>query len=73
MKKHKTNEYVAGHTTQHNIPDIMTKGMSVYLKDSSEETSEETRTTDDNNIDAGEKNILESRLGIEDGDDLDGL
>ena len=51
----------------------MTKGMSVYLKDSSEETSEETRTTDDNNIDAGEKNILESRLGIEDGDDLDGL
>jgi hypothetical protein len=67
MRKQKTNEYVAARATQHNIPDIITKGMSIYLK----ETLEETLTTED---DDGETGIAsESAMGIEDNDDLEGL
>jgi hypothetical protein len=65
-KKQKTNEYVAGRTTQHNIPEAITKGMSLYLKETLEETL--TGTMDDD----GEVGIA-SVMGIEEGDDLEGL
>ena len=65
IKKQKPNKYVARCKTQHNIPDTMTKGFSIYLK----EPSEETLTMEDND---SEESIA-FRMGIEDGNDFEGL
>ena len=60
MKEEKTNQFVAGRTTKHNIPDMIMKGMSIMLTD----VISGTLTTDE---EGG------SAMGIEDDDDLDDL